>query len=244
MERLFISDLHLSEAAPDLFLAFEHFLQDHCNDIDELYILGDLVDAWIGDDDDSPFVQRLSATLKNVTDNGCSLFLMQGNRDFLLGENFAQTIGATLLPDTHILTLAGERTLLMHGDTLCVDDTEYQQFRTQVRSYVWQQNLLAQPLEQRRALARQLRDISQAANQDKTDDIMDVNDTEVERVMAQHEVSVLIHGHTHRPARHPMPELKERIVLGDWDAERPVWVCKADDNTIEFLHLPLRNVEP
>ncbi len=240
MERLFISDLHLSEAAPDLFLAFEHFLQDHCSDIDELYILGDLVDAWIGDDDESPFAQQLCARLKDIVDGGCSLFLMQGNRDFLLGETFAKTIGATLLPEAHLLTLAGERALLMHGDSLCVDDTEYQQFRAQVRSKAWQQNLLAQPLDQRRALARQLRDMSQEANQVKTDDIMDVNETEVERVMTLHGVSVLIHGHTHRPARHPMAELKERIVLGDWDTDRPVWVCRADENTIEFLNCPLR----
>lgn len=240
MERLFISDLHLSEAAPDLFLAFENFLQDHCSDIDELYILGDLVDAWIGDDDDSAFAEKLSTTLSNIVDSGCSLFLMQGNRDFLLGEAFALTIGATLLPDTCVLTLAGERALLMHGDSLCIDDTEYQQFRAQVRSKAWQQNLLAQSLDQRRALARQLRDMSQEANQVKAEDIMDVNETEVERVMTCHDVTVLIHGHTHRPARHPMPELKERIVLGDWDTDRPVWVCRADDNTIEFLHLPLR----
>lgn len=241
MERLFISDLHLSEAAPDLFLAFENFLQDHCSEIDELYILGDLVDAWIGDDDDSAFAQQLSATLKRVVDCGCSLFLMQGNRDFLLGERFAKAIGATLLPDAYQLTLAGEQALLMHGDSLCTDDTEYQQFREQVRSDAWQQNLLAQPLEQRRALAAQLRDMSQAANQVKADDIMDVNEAEVERVMTLYNVTVLLHGHTHRPARHPMPELKERIVLGDWDPERPVWVCRADDNTIEFFHLPLRS---
>lgn len=239
MERLFISDLHLSEAAPELFSAFENFLQDHCSDIDELYILGDLVDAWIGDDDDSAFAEKLSASLRKVVDRGCSLFLMQGNRDFLLGENFAKTVGATLLPEAHVLTLAGEQTLLMHGDSLCIDDTEYQQFRAQARSDAWQQNLLAQPLDQRRAFARQLRDMSQEANQVKADDIMDVNETEVERIMTFHGVSVLIHGHTHRPARHPMPELKERIVLGDWDTGRPVWVCKADDNTIEFLHLPL-----
>jgi UDP-2,3-diacylglucosamine hydrolase len=165
---------------------------------------------------------------------------MQGNRDFLLGRNFAQAVGATLLPDAHVLQLAGERALLMHGDSLCIDDTEYQQFRAQVRSKAWQQNLLAQSLDQRRALARQLRDMSQEANQVKAEDIMDVNETEVERVMTCHDVTVLIHGHTHRPARHPMPELKERIVLGDWDTDRPVWVCRADDNTIEFLHLPLR----
>ncbi len=240
MERLFISDLHLSEAAPDLFLAFENFLQDHCRDIDELYILGDLVDAWVGDDDDSPFAKQLKATLNSVVDNGCSLFLMQGNRDFLLGERFTKAIGATLLPDAHVLTLAGEQTLLMHGDALCIDDTEYQQFREQVRSDAWQQNLLAQPLEQRRALARQLRDMSQAENQVKAYDIMDVNEAEVERVMTHYDVTVLIHGHTHRPARHPMPELKERVVLGDWNASRPAWVCRADDHSIEFLHLPLR----
>jgi UDP-2,3-diacylglucosamine hydrolase len=239
MERLFISDLHLCEAAPDLFLAFQNFLQNNCSNIDELYILGDLVDAWMGDDDDSAFAQKLSSTLKHIVDNGCSLFLMQGNRDFLLGETFAQAIGATLLPEAHVLMLAGERALLMHGDSLCIDDTEYQQFRAHIRSEEWQQNLLAQPLDQRRALARELRDMSQAANQVKADDIMDVNEAEVERIMAQHEASVLIHGHTHRPARHPMTERKERIVLGDWCIDRPVWVCRADDNTIEFLHLPL-----
>ena len=128
----------------------------------------------------------------------------------------------------------------MHGDSLCTDDSEYQEFRAQVRSEAWQKNLLEQPVDQRRALARQLRDMSQAANQVKADDIMDVNDAEVDRVMTGYDVTVLIHGHTHRPARHPLPDLKERIVLGDWDAYRPVWVCRANDTTIEFLHLPLR----
>ena len=240
MERLFISDLHLSDSAPDLRLAFEHFIADHCSDIDELYILGDLVDAWIGDDDDSPFAQQMCATLKSIVDSGCELFLMQGNRDFLLGKKFAQAVGATLLPDAHVLQLAGERALLMHGDSLCTDDSEYQEFRAQVRSEAWQKNLLEQPVDQRRALARQLRDMSQAANQVKADDIMDVNDAEVDRVMTGYDVTVLIHGHTHRPARHPLPDLKERIVLGDWHSDRPVWVCRANDASIEFLHLPLR----
>ena len=238
MERLFISDLHLSEAAPELTRSFERFLDLHTQTIDELYILGDFFEVWIGDDDASPLVERVRQSLKKLTERGIRLYFMPGNRDFLLGTAYLNTIPATLLQDPYPIKIAGESALLMHGDSLCIDDDEYQAFRNQVRDPAWQATLLSKPLEVRRALAQQLRGMSQEANQAKAADIMDVNEQEVDRIMREHGVSVLIHGHTHRPARHPLSDLRERIVLGDWHADLPVWVCRTGAAGIEFVSLP------
>ena len=239
MERLFISDLHLSDAAPELTRCFERFLELHTQDIDELYILGDFFEVWIGDDDTTPLTERVRESLKRLTERGIGVYFMPGNRDFLLGTAYLNTIPAELLQDPFPLEIAGESALLMHGDSLCIDDGEYQAFRKQVRDPVWQNELLQKPLEDRRALAKQLRGMSKEANRVKAADIMDVNEQEVDRVMHEHGVSVLIHGHTHRPARHPLSDLRERIVLGDWQADSPVWVCRTGAAGIEFISLPL-----
>lgn len=239
MERLFISDLHLSDAAPELTHCFERFLELHTQDINELYILGDFFEVWIGDDDATTLTERVRESLKRLTERGIRVYFMPGNRDFLLGTAYLNTIPATLLQDPYPIDIAGESALLMHGDSLCIDDVEYQAFRTQVRDPVWQNELLQKPLDERRTLAQQLRDMSKEANEVKAADIMDVNEQEVDRVMHEHGVSVLIHGHTHRPARHPLSDLRERIVLGDWQADGPVWVCRTGAAGIEFLSLPL-----
>ncbi|MGM8225746.1 UDP-2,3-diacylglucosamine diphosphatase [Cellvibrio sp. ARAG 10.3] len=241
MTTLFISDLHLHESRPAVTEAFYQFLRERAGNAEALYILGDFFDAWIGDDDDSPLNAATAHELRQLSDQGTAIFLMHGNRDFLLGEAFATAAGARLLVDPTLIDLYGQPTLLMHGDILCTRDTEYQAFRQQVRSAAWQQQILSQPLAARRALAAQIRAQSKSMNSIKAEDIMDVTPDEVVRVMQAHGVRQLIHGHTHRPARHPLMidgAPAERIVLGDWhDA---AWCIFADPGGLELRHWSIR----
>jgi UDP-2,3-diacylglucosamine hydrolase len=240
MATLFISDLHLHESRPQITRAFFHFLHTQAKNAEKLYILGDFFDAWIGDDDDSPLNVEVAHELKKLNDSGTQIFLMHGNRDFLLGERFAQQAGAKTIAEYSKVDLYGQPTLLLHGDSLCTDDTEYMAFRQQVRSPLWQQQILAQPLAARRLLAAQLREKSQAMNSLKAEDIMDVNQAEVIRVMQDADVKRLIHGHTHRPARHALTingETAERIVLGDWHDKG--WAIYVDENKTELISWPL-----
>lgn len=229
---LFISDLHLDSARPAITRALAEFLSasHHCQ---RLYILGDLFESWIGDDDDSPIAREVAGLLRDYSAAGPDLFIMQGNRDFLLGEAFCQQAGAQLLPDPTVVDLYGEPTLLMHGDSLCTLDSEYQKFRYTARNSQWQSELLARSLDERRALASQLRDMSKMANSNKAQDIMDVTPAEVENVMRDFGVKQLIHGHTHRPARHKMAT-GQRWVLGDWDLK--AWVIEAKPGSIYILN--------
>ena len=235
MTSYFISDLHLDETRPAVTRAFLHYLQQWAGHCDALYILGDFFEVWVGDDDDAPLAQAIIKALKAFSDSGSALYLMHGNRDFLLGESLCQQTGATLLPDPTVIDLYGQRTLLMHGDSLCTQDTEYMAFRQQARSASWQQQLLSQPLAARRALATQLREQSQSMNALKAEDIMDVTPAEVEQVMRQQQCLRLIHGHTHRPHRHAMNldgQKAERIVLGDWCDK--AWILKAQVQSLEL----------
>ena len=228
MTTLFISDLHLSDERADLCQAFTTFCTTRARQCERLFILGDLVDTWLGDDDDSELVRWLGEELAALTQAGVDLFLMRGNRDFLLGEAFASRCGATLLDDPVVINLYDTDVLLMHGDSLCTADTEYMAFRSQIRDPEKIAQLLAQPLKERRALAKQLRSQSKSANASKAKDIMDVTADEVVRVMEDHEVDTLIHGHTHRPAEHSLHLANgeaHRIVLGDWD--KSGWVLEA-----------------
>jgi UDP-2,3-diacylglucosamine hydrolase len=211
---LFIADLHLDPARPHVIRALADFLSRHSN-CGRLYILGDLFDAWIGDDDDAPFVTEVANILREFTAAGPELFIMQGNRDFLLGKAFCQAVGAQLLPDPTLIDLYGEPTLLMHGDSLCTGDKEYQAFRRTARDPQWQAPTLALELSDRRALAAQMRSMSREANSNKAEDIMDVTPSEVDKVMRDFGVKQLIHGHTHRPAEHAV-DTGRRWVLGDW----------------------------
>lgn len=236
MATLFISDLHLHESRPLITRAFFHFLHTQAKNAKQLYILGDFFDAWIGDDDDSPLNNEVASELKKLSDSGTDIFLMHGNRDFLLGDQFAALAGAKILEEPSVIDLYGQPTLLLHGDSLCIDDTDYIAFRKQVRSPLWQQQILAQPLAARRVLAAQLREKSQAMNSLKAEDIMDVNQAEVMRVMKDAGVKHLIHGHTHRPARHALTidgNAAERIVLGDWHDKG--WAIYADPQKTELL---------
>ena len=236
MRTLFISDLHLHESRPQLTRAFFHFLRAQALGAEKLYILGDFFDAWIGDDDDNPLNSQVAEELKKLNDTGTQIFLMHGNRDFLMGEKFAAQAGATMLAEGTVINLYQYPTLLLHGDQLCTGDTDYIKFRQQVRSPQWQQQVLSQPLNARRALAAQLREKSQEMNSLKSEGIMDVTQSEVVKVMQQAGVRRLIHGHTHRPARHQLEidgEPAERIVLGDWHDK--AWAIIADEKSLELI---------
>ncbi|WP_417530429.1 UDP-2,3-diacylglucosamine diphosphatase [Marinobacter lipolyticus] len=224
MTTLFISDLHLEESRPDITDAFLGFLENRARGVEQLYILGDFFEAWIGDDERTPLQEQVAQALKALSDSGTAIFLMHGNRDFLIGEDFCARAGATLLDDPTVVDLYGTPTLLMHGDSLCTADVEYQKFRKNMRNPQWQQMILQRPLEDRQQMARQLREISMAKNQGKEEFIMDVTPEEVVKVMEEHGVQRLIHGHTHRPAEHQLEangKPARRIVLGDWD--KHVW---------------------
>jgi len=230
---LLISDLHLDPARPAVTAALAEFLHQHI-DCDALYILGDLFEAWIGDDDDAPLAAEVAALLRGFSAAGPDLYLMRGNRDFLLGGVFCAAAGARLLPDYALIDLYGTPTLLMHGDSLCTADADYMAFRATARDPAWQADLLARPLAERRALAAELRGRSRAANSIKSEDIMDVTPFEVERVMAEAGVRRLVHGHTHRPGRHS-GDYGERWVLGDW-GERG-WYIEATSDGFEIENL-------
>ena len=240
MTTYFISDLHLDETRPAVTRAFFHYLEQWAGNCDALYILGDFFEVWVGDDDDAPLAQDIINALQRFSQSGSKLFFMHGNRDFLVGQDFCQRTGATLLPDPTVIDLYGQKTLLMHGDSLCTQDTEYMAFRQQARSEAWQQPLLAQPLAARRALAQQLRDQSQSMNALKAEDIMDVTPGEVITAMEQHHCQRLIHGHTHRPNRHPLTvngQAGERIVLGDWCEQ--AWILEASASQIKLQQFNL-----
>lgn len=229
MTTLFISDLHLEESRPDITEAFLGFLDGTASGVDQLYILGDFFEAWIGDDERTPLQEQIAAALRKLRDSGTDIFLMHGNRDFLIGEDFCKRAGATLLDDPTVIDLHGTPTLLMHGDSLCTADVEYQKFRANMRNPQWQQMILQRPLEDRQQMARQLREISMAKNQGKEEFIMDVTPEEVIKDLEAHGVQRMIHGHTHRPAVHELIANglpAKRIVLGDWD--KNVWWLEAE----------------
>lgn len=216
---LFISDLHLDESRPRIVAQFERFLADIAPGADALYILGDLFESWVGDDELTlAFPQRIALALKGLA-AGVPVLFMHGNRDFLVAQGFAGATGARLLDDPTVLDLYGTPTLLMHGDTLCTDDHEYQTFRARVRDPHWQRGALARPLDERLAIARGMRADSEGAKVLKSMDIMDVAPAAVEKAFADCGCDVLIHGHTHRPGRHVhRVDGRERVrwVLPDW----------------------------
>lgn len=233
MRRLFLSDLHLD--SPDSLHArsFHHLLESRARQLDELYLLGDITEAWIGDDDDSPMAIFLRACLVSAGKQ-CSVFLMHGNRDFLYGEQLSADTGVTVLPDTHQLE---DGTLLVHGDSLCTDDTAYQQLRTWLRSPEFAKQLAGMSLEERRQLAGQLRGASTRETANKASNITDVNPAAVDDLMRQFGATRLIHGHTHRPGIHLLENgsenaRRERIVLGDWN--RCGWQVSSDGDRYEL----------
>lgn len=224
MKALFISDLHLSEDTLATVAAFDALLAGPARGVEELYILGDLFEYWAGDDDDTPLARHVARGLNALTDEGVRVFFLAGNRDFLLGEAYARNAGMCLLMEPTEIELDGRRVLLSHGDTLCTDDTAYQSYRAMVRDPAWQAGFLAKPLAERRAFIEQLRQRSQQAKREKPIEIMDVNASAVEDLLRAHAYPTLIHGHTHRPARHEHDvDGREclRWVLPDWHDDAP-----------------------
>ena len=228
---LFISDLHLDPASPGIARQFRAFLDGEARSADALYVLGDLFEVWLGDDDPDPATREIVAALRRLTDSGVPCFVMHGNRDFLIGERFALASGMRLLADPTVVDLYGTRTVLMHGDTLCSDDHEYQEFRALVRNPAWQQAFLAKPLDERTRMAREARGRSEQSKQVKDMTIMDVTPATVDSAFRAHHSARLIHGHTHRPAHH---EHKvdgrdcERWVLADWYEHGSCLLCDAN----------------
>ncbi len=218
-EQLFISDLHLSGASADRCGLFLDFLDHRARSASHLYILGDLFDAWVGDDDQQAPIPEITRALRRLSDSGVKLLLMHGNRDFLIGADFCNQTGAQLLPDPTLIDLYGTPTLLMHGDLLCTDDLAYQQFRTQIRAPEMIRHFLSLPIGERFERARQYRAQSGEANAAKAADIMDVNDQAVEDHLQRYGAQRLIHGHTHRPADHCHQVAGRKItrhVLSEW----------------------------
>ncbi|EEJ7565639.1 UDP-2,3-diacylglucosamine diphosphatase [Salmonella enterica subsp. salamae] len=239
MATLFIADLHLQTEEPAIVAGFLRFLAVEARQADALYILGDLFEAWIGDDDPNPLHREMAVAIKSLVDSGVPCFFIHGNRDFLIGKRFARESGMQLLPEEQVLTLYGRRVLIMHGDTLCTDDPGYLAFRAKVHTPWIQKLFLALPLFIRQKIAARMRADSKAANRHKSVEIMDVNDQAVVDVMEKHHVQWLIHGHTHRPNVHHLTANGEpafRVVLGAWHTEGSMVKVTAED--IQLLHFP------
>ena len=233
---LFVSDLHLSADQPKITQMFLSFLRNEAPHSEALYILGDLFEYWLGDDAVTPDYQIVLSALRQLTEQGTPIYIMHGNRDFLMGHRFEAQTGCQLINDPTLIDLYGTPTLLMHGDTLCSDDKEYQQFRSMIRHPDWQQSFLNKSIDERIAIANHYRKKSRTHSSMKPEKIMDVNDGTVEKTMNQHHVLQLIHGHTHRPAIHESqtPQKKQRrIVLGDWFARGSLLRCSQNGCHLE-----------
>jgi len=245
MTTLFVSDLHLDDSRPAITALFGDFLRDEARTAEALYILGDLFEAWVGDDDPSETGAFVAARVREVADAGVPVYFIRGNRDFLLGAQYAARAGMRILPDPAVVTLYGQPVLLMHGDLLCTDDAPYQAFRAQTRDPRWQQQFLAQPLAARVAFAAQARAASQqrqqgmiATDRAQFETVTDVTPATVEATFARYGIDTLIHGHTHRPAIHDLSmgdRACQRIVLGDWYEQGSVLRVDAGGMTLESL---------
>ncbi len=219
MKTLFISDLHLEADRPEIGKQFLAFLEGEARDADTLYILGDLFEFWVGDDDPNEHYAAMKSAMRALVDSGVPVFFMHGNRDFMIGVDFARETGVQILADPHPVELHGTSVLLSHGDAMCTDDVEYQQIRAMTRNPEWQAMMLTKSLAERLAFAAHARTESQSKNESSNGGIVDVNQDEVVKMIAEHGVEVLLHGHTHRPAVHDVDlgdRKAKRIVLGDW----------------------------
>jgi len=223
----FIADLHLAENRPDITACFLSFLENDAVHAEKLYVLGDLFEYWLGDDDDSPFVAQVANAFQALSTTGTEIYFIHGNRDFLIGKRFAKKAGITLLPEVTKITLYQQEYLILHGDTLCTLDVDYQQFRRKSRTWWWQAIIKSLPLFVRKKIANNYRQQSAQSKQMKSLDIMDVTPEEVIKVMSDYQVTQMIHGHTHRPNIHSLEVNQQpatRIVLGDW-YEQGSWLA-------------------
>ena len=238
---LLISDLHLQEERPDITRAFLDLLEGRARQAQALYILGDFFEAWIGDDAMTPYQASICQALRALSDSGTQIFLMHGNRDFLIGQAFCKAAGCTLLNDPCVVEMGGEPVLLMHGDSLCTRDLAYMKLRRYLRNPLSLWILRHLPLSTRQKLARKLRSESRTQTRMKANDIVDVTPEEVPRIMQQHGVRTLVHGHTHRPAIHKLAlgnTPARRIVLGDWD--RQGWALQVDEQGFQLAPFAFR----
>jgi len=238
MTTLFISDLHCEAGRDDIGAQFCDFLQGEARRADALYILGDLFESWIGDDDPNPHYAVIKKEIRALAESGVPVYFMHGNRDFMIGGDFAEQTGVRLLPDPLIVDLYGERVLLSHGDAWCTDDHEYQAIRKMTRNPQWQAMMLAKPLAERQAIATQARATSRATNAMKSEEIMDVNAAAITDAFRTSGASTILHGHTHRPAIHELEidgRKLRRIVLGDWYEQGSVVRWNAEGPSLSVL---------
>lgn len=245
MTTYFIADLHLQAERPQMTAGFLAFLNTlHPNDT--LYILGDFFEVWIGDDHQPDWLQPINRALNDHTQNGLTLYLMHGNRDFLIGDDYCQRIGATLLPDPIVVQLNEKPVLLMHGDSMCTLDTEYMKMRAMVRAPIFAQQVAAQSIEQRLAMSAHFRNQSQTSNSQKSEDIMDVTESEVGVAFNTHQCDLMIHGHTHSPYVHTYADgqqTKTRMVLGDWN-DTTGWMIHDKNGVLELVEFNFDELEP
>jgi UDP-2,3-diacylglucosamine hydrolase len=231
MSSCFISDLHLDHKREDIKKAFFKFLESEAYEFKNLYILGDLFEVWIGDDFEDDFTNQVISKLKKFSQSNKNIYIMHGNRDFLLGEKFAEKCGAKLIPDPLILDGKEKKIMLSHGDIFCTDDMEYQDFKEKVRNEKWKIEFLSKNLRDREEIAKNLRKESSVKNANKQDYLMDVNKSEVEKIAQENEIEILIHGHVHRPKIHN-EVFGQRIVLGDWD--KKYWFISLIDEQVRL----------
>ena len=234
----FIADLHLSENRPHLLALFRQFMQEQAPQAEKLYILGDLFDFWIGDDEQSDLIREVQQLIRHLTEQGVPCYFQHGNRDFLISKKFANACGLTLLPTYQVIDLYGTPTLLCHGDTLCVDDVKYQHYRKKVHQKWRQWLFLHLPLKVRLKIAEKIRTKSRQDKQLKSTEIMDVNADFVQQMFAKFHVTQMIHGHTHRQKHHEIPPHFHRIVLGDWGETSSL--LEVTPHSIEFINETLR----
>ncbi|ANQ16719.1 UDP-2,3-diacylglucosamine diphosphatase [Vibrio natriegens] len=236
MTTLFISDLHLTPSRPDITECFVTFMRTEAPKADALYVLGDLFEFWVGDDDKTPFSNKIRTEFKALTDSGVRVFFIQGNRDFLLGKRFCKQTGITLLDDVCTIDLYGKKAVILHGDTLCTDDVDYQKFRKTVHQPWLQWVFNHIPWFIKKKIVAKVQSDIRDDKSNKSLDIMDVNQSEVENVMSQYCVDLMIHGHTHRPDTHHFDVngvKKTRIVLGDWYTQGSVLQVNSDGFLLE-----------
>lgn len=239
MSHYFISDLHLNPAQPALSWALSRWIEGVAGHASSVFILGDLVDVWLGDDDDSAWSRELLEIFRPLRERRINAYFMPGNRDFLLGDAYCRAAGWTLLPDPYRVELDGQPILLTHGDALCTGDLAYQAYRRQVRQARWQAEVLQRPLADRRRLAGELREASDLQTRDKAPEIMDIDPAQAAQWIQAHEVHTLIHGHTHRPGKHQNAS-GTRYVLGDWrlsDDRVSAQILRFERGVFQFLSL-------
>lgn len=239
MYTVFISDTHFSEHHPEMTQRFIDFLELNKTSIEKLYLLGDIFDAWIGDDHITPLSQQISRTLSDCANAGMLIYFMPGNRDYLIGPSFAKTCNMSLLNDKAIISLYGTSTLLMHGDLLCTDDHAYQRYRKIMFSPTMKTISLMLPLWLRKKIAGKLRAVSQTSNTNKPMNIMDVSETSVAQALEENHAELLIHGHTHRQGCHNVNlthQLAQRIVLGAWEEKRGNAIIASEKEMPRFIN--------